>query len=331
MATQAAKASSWLTRFFPSAGLLLTSETMGCRPVARFEKKLTAEYGSFLRTDDTISFTTNSAFPNLPDQTHTTLLARVGRKSAEYLKGQTGAKRQTSSRDEFLRALFSVPAQAPPNRLRHPFSLRRRVVEWRYHTATPMFYELNDGMTQVFNRLMKAATALAESPGRYFDIVEYQLETWDLRKRHAGAGGLIERQYLGISNCQPIRERLNVSVPAFHEAHRNVYFLPDAIAIKSGESATSYRYSEVKVRVLDKQFVTMSVPHGVTPVGYTWQYVNKNGGPDRRFNDNFQIPIIDVTELDFHFPDGQQVHTAFTDSRAVEAFESAMNEMAESS
>jgi hypothetical protein len=328
---QSGNGSSVRMKLFPSARQLLDPTPHICRPVARFERKIVAEYGEFVHKEDSVSFATAKAISDLPKHNQTALVSKLGRRSSTYLKGVVGSELQASSRDEFLRALFSVPAQAPPNRLRHPFSLRRRVVEWRYLTATPMFYELNDGMTQVFNRLMKAATALAESPGRYFDIVEYQLETWDLRKRNAGAGGLIERQYLGISNCQPIRERLNVSVPAFHEAHRNVYFLPDAIAIKSGESATSYRYSEVKVRVFDKQFVTMSVPHGVTPVGYTWQYVNKNGGPDRRFNDNFQIPIIDVTELDFHFPDGQQVHTAFTDSRAVEAFESAMNEMAESS
>jgi hypothetical protein len=194
-----------------------------------------------------------------------------------------------------------------------------------------MFYELNDGMTQVFNRLMKATTALAGSPGRYFDIVEQHLETWDLRKRNAGAGGLIERQYLGISISQPIRERLNVFVPAFHEGYRTVFFLPDAVALRSGDHTTSYRYGELRVRVLDKPFITMLVPRGVTPIGHTWQYVNKDGGPDRRFNDNFQIPIIDVTELDFHFPDGQQVHTAFTDRRAVEAFEDAIREMSASS
>ena len=25
---------------------------------------------------------------------------------------------------------------------------------------------------------------------------------------------------------------------------------------------------------------------------YTWQYVNKNGGPDRRFNNNRQFPVM---------------------------------------
>lgn len=328
--SQYGAASTWRAKLFPSAGLLLASETIGCRPVARYEKKLVAEYGSFAKIDDSISFAANSAFANLPDLNHTTFLAKVGSSRSEYLKGQTGAKLQPSTRDEFLKTLFAVPALTPPNRIRHPFSFRRRVIEWRYLTAIPMFYELNDGMTQVFNRLMKAATALAASPGRYFDIVEYRLETLDLRKRNAGAGGLIERQYLGISNSQPMKGRLNVSIPTFHEAHRKVFFLPDAIAVSSGAHTTTYRYSDVNVRVSDKQFVTMSVPHGVTPIGYTWQYVNKNGGPDRRFNDNYQIPIIDVKELDFHFPDGQQVHTAFTDSRAVDAFENAMNGMSES-
>ena len=26
--------------------------------------------------------------------------------------------------------------------------------------------------------------------------------------------------------------------------------------------------------------------------GQTWRFVNKNGGPDRRFNNNIQLPIV---------------------------------------
>ena len=32
-------------------------------------------------------------------------------------------------------------------------------------------------------------------------------------------------------------------------------------------------------------------PGDAKVVGYTWRYVNKSGGPDRRFNNNVQIPI----------------------------------------
>jgi len=33
------------------------------------------------------------------------------------------------------------------------------------------------------------------------------------------------------------------------------------------------------------------LPSDAQVVGRTWQYVNKKGGPDRRFNNNPEIPI----------------------------------------
>lgn len=40
-----------------------------------------------------------------------------------------------------------------------------------------------------------------------------------------------------------------------------------------------------------------SVPTDAPVVGSTWQYVNKSGGPDRRFNNNRQLPILQYGEL----------------------------------
>jgi hypothetical protein len=35
-----------------------------------------------------------------------------------------------------------------------------------------------------------------------------------------------------------------------------------------------------------------AVPSDAKQVGTTWRYVNKNGTPDKRFNNNTQIPIM---------------------------------------
>lgn len=32
-------------------------------------------------------------------------------------------------------------------------------------------------------------------------------------------------------------------------------------------------------------------------IGSTWQYVNKSGGPDRRFKNNRQLPIVEYGRL----------------------------------
>lgn len=174
---------------------------------------------------------------------------------------------------------------------------------------------------------MRFGSELARSPGKYFDITEDYLETIDLRKRNAGASRLLERNYLSVSNSAPHPNRFNFSSIAFHADLRSVYFLPDAVVMSFGTQIMFYPYDNIRLKTFRNRFITHDVPYGVKPVDYTWQYVNKNGDPDRRFNDNFQIPIIEVTELDFYFSDGMQFHTAFTDGPAVENFKKALLEL----
>jgi hypothetical protein len=41
------------------------------------------------------------------------------------------------------------------------------------------------------------------------------------------------------------------------------------------------------------------VPSDAKVVGQTWRYVNKRGGPDKRFKDNRQIPIAEYETVHF--------------------------------
>lgn len=41
------------------------------------------------------------------------------------------------------------------------------------------------------------------------------------------------------------------------------------------------------------------VPHDTKQIGETWAKVNKDGTPDRRFKDNYQIPIVEYGEITF--------------------------------
>lgn len=56
----------------------------------------------------------------------------------------------------------------------------------------------------------------------------------------------------------------------------------------------------MQLEVTESQFVEEeSVPKDAVVVGRTWRYVNKKGGPDRRFKDNYQIPICSYEQLRF--------------------------------
>ncbi len=306
---------------------LFTSPRESCQTIARFSNNIKLSIGSFVREDQLVTFKKSQHFENVPAELPLSCLAEVGPKKAEYFVGKIGEKLTSTDRDTFLTLALSLSKMPVPSRLRYLFGYRKKLDEWRYLSACPVFYELTSGLTQIYNRLMKSGAKLAASPGKYFDITEDYLETLDLRKRNAGAARLLERNYLQISNSAPRHERFNFSPTAFHSDISSVFFLPDALVVSYGIQNVYYRYEDIRLHTFENRFITHEVPFGVKPVDYTWQYVNKDGGPDRRFNDNFQIPIIEVTELDFYFSDGVQIHTAFTDGRAVENFEAALVEL----
>jgi hypothetical protein len=71
--------------------------------------------------------------------------------------------------------------------------------------------------------------------------------------------------------------------------------------------AVNYQDLAVKVKASPTRFIEgEGVPKDATVVDYTWRYVNKDGGPDRRFRDNPRLPIVHYEEIDFTSPSGLQ-------------------------
>lgn len=60
-------------------------------------------------------------------------------------------------------------------------------------------------------------------------------------------------------------------------------------------------YRDLHIAVKEQRFIEAgmgSVPAGSQVVGSTWRYVNRNGGPDRRFKDNAELPIVLYEEIE---------------------------------
>ncbi len=51
-----------------------------------------------------------------------------------------------------------------------------------------------------------------------------------------------------------------------------------------------------------------AVPSDANVVGSTWHYVNKSGGPDRRFNNNAQLPVVQYGVLMLKSSRGLNIH-----------------------
>jgi hypothetical protein len=68
---------------------------------------------------------------------------------------------------------------------------------------------------------------------------------------------------------------------------------PDRLLVYNWGGVGAVPYSQLHAKATEIQFrEDAHVPGDAVRVGTTWRFVNKNGGPDRRFNNNRQLPIM---------------------------------------
>jgi len=92
--------------------------------------------------------------------------------------------------------------------------------------------------------------------------------------------------------------KTNVEVPMLPVGRQTLAFMPDRLLVfeKSAVGAVSYR--DLVVERNESRFIERESPAPeATVVGKTWEYVNKQGGPDRRFKSNRELPICLYDEL----------------------------------
>jgi hypothetical protein len=132
--------------------------------------------------------------------------------------------------------------------------------------------------------------------------VETAQRTADL-KRHAGASSLISRGVIRLVYETPSVVKTNVSIPAILGGRQHIYFFPDVALVMSGKSVGAISYEELETYWNTAIFIEEDgVPSDSVVVGHTWRFVNKNGGPDRRFNNNRQIPQVQYQQLGLRGP-----------------------------
>lgn len=119
------------------------------------------------------------------------------------------------------------------------------------------------------------------------------------KKYSAGANSTIKRIKCKASASVPFPFRTNSTAVAFKAGKEALLFLPDKLFIIQGTRIGALNYSDVKTAVHGQRFIEReAVPKDATIVDYTWQYVNKSGGPDKRFRNNKKIPVCLYGEME---------------------------------
>ena len=117
-------------------------------------------------------------------------------------------------------------------------------------------------------------------------------------RRHGGATNLVTRTPTRIGFGAGSEIRTNVMPPIVGLTTAKLLFMPDKILLFAGNRISAVPYAQLRLDVQQVNFREDGpVPADATVVGTTWLFVNKNGSPDRRFNNNRQIPILAYSEL----------------------------------
>ncbi|MEU0521674.1 hypothetical protein [Streptosporangium sp. NPDC006007] len=156
-----------------------------------------------------------------------------------------------------------------------------------------VMYDVNDEAAMRFDRIAQTIGGLQQVGGLWFITASGAVRTTYQHKVNAGASTLHSRQSASASMNGPRNLVTNVAIPTLVSGHRAVHFFPDRVLIKEGKNFADIPYQQLELSAESVRFIENGVvPRDGHVVDATWRFVNVKGGPDRRFKDNRQLPIL---------------------------------------
>jgi hypothetical protein len=194
---------------------------------------------------------------------------------------------------------------------------------WVYYWDTArraivLFYNLDSSSEQAFLSVVNGLTQLGKSAKRWrVDATGRVLD----KKYHAGASNIVQRKNLALGIGPFSKVRCNLDVPYIVAGANILYFCPDRLFVVTGRRVAAVPYPDLRLREGTTQFIEdEGVPSDAVVVGRTWRYVNKSGGPDRRFKDNRELPVVRYDELSLTSASGLNELFQFSKSGVATAF-----------
>jgi hypothetical protein len=165
----------------------------------------------------------------------------------------------------------------------------------RVRKTTVLMYEFEPSAESDFITLHAAFDSLVKCSRTWHVSAEGKVHA---RKYHAGASSLVKRKSVSLNRGNPPFVKTNVSVPFIPVGKQTLYFLPDMVLVVEANAVGAVSYGTLNLKVSQTRFIEEDgVPGDAKVVDRTWRYVNKKGGPDRRFKDNRELPIVLYGEL----------------------------------
>jgi RNase P subunit RPR2 len=125
------------------------------------------------------------------------------------------------------------------------------------------------------------------------------------KKYTAGASNTIKRIVCKATTTPPFPFKTNTRIASFKTGKEILLFLPDKLFIIQRTKIGALNYTDLTTETHTTRFIeSETVPKDASVIDHTWKYVNKSGGPDKRFKDNRQLPVCLYGEIELHSTSG---------------------------
>lgn len=194
--------------------------------------------------------------------------------------------------------------------------------------TTVLFFELEPEIEALYQKLHDSFGKLLSSSSKWHVEAEGDIKD---KKRNAGATSVIKRTSISLGIGSPPFVKTNVSVPSIPVGKQTLYFFPDKVLIFEPNGVGAVSYPNLRISVESTKFIEDgSVPRDAKIVDRTWKYVNKRGGPDKRFKDNHELPIALYEDLNFTSDTGLNERIEISRVGFGDGFSSAIGMLAKS-
>jgi hypothetical protein len=187
------------------------------------------------------------------------------------------------------------------------------------HKILSIDYHLDKEIASEYNALLTALKALSTLQGLWRVTQVVNDGNW---KYAAGAPTSVHRRSIIIAPKAPPFIATNVQPMCLNLGDQEWYFLPDRILVYQNVDVGSIAYSDLAFNDMQAlEFVEYeSVPRDAQVIRHEWQFVNKRGGPDRRFANNRQVPVCAYTGVVLCTKAGVNIRLMASNGNALEAF-----------
>lgn len=190
-----------------------------------------------------------------------------------------------------------------------------------YRRVTVLYYDLDPSVEQSYRSVVASFDTLAACAGKWHieaGGVVKDLATW---KRNAGASHIVQKKATLLAYRLPGVVKSNLTPPTISVGRQIMYFLPDVALIQDGKKYGAIDYADLGMTWQESNFIEEgTVPGDTEIIGRTWKYPNKKGGPDRRFANNYEIPICRYEILHFRSESGVNELVEFSRAGVCEPF-----------